>query len=1374
MQRRRGFQTLLVLTGILLNLGAGRLLAQPTIGPKTAVPANLFVDDDNAGQQDGSALHPFRTVQQAITAAKDNDVIAVAAGTYPQYLRVESKTVRLYGGYVGGTKAGYAAGTAGNFSVRDPAKNPSHLKGDFKDSIVTLYEAGSTIVDGFLVTGGGPSKQGLPDSFVGGGFYVYEGSPTISHNVIEKNQTCPPVKQEKYEKLGGGIYSSAAKITILNNFIRNNVAGRGAGIYADGPKLVIRGNSVQNNIGVSDHGGGISLFSPNAEFSYNRVEGNEIAREHGYGWGGGMIVVSKGGNYKLSHNVFTGNYAPSVGSAFFVDEGADATMDHDLVYDNACNPAGDGFVAPVYVDGADDKIGSSLIANHITIVNHTCKTAAGPGYGISVTGKSKLTLKNSVLWNNGGGGVKVDAISSATVSYTLCEKLLKGTGNLDKDPLFVNAAAHDYRLSQGSPAIGVGEPVGNGGRTNLGAYDNKALAGKGSKNSGGGKATSPNQKTPTTPQTSSPGKVDGGAKTGSGAKAPKTYLLRGTAGELPSQVGDDNTKMSEVTSNELGGTAVQIELIDSVGQGKTKVEDWTPFHSLRLDIVNKGAKELPFEFDLFHSDTKAYATRVVAPFVLKPGKNQVRIPIKGLKNTDGSAAKLSEVRRWFIASETPVMILVGDIFLEVEGGKEANDGGGVSQTSSGAKVSKTYLMRGTAGELPSQVGDDNTKMSKGTSKELGGVAVQVELIDSFGQSQTKVEDWTPFHTLRLDIVSQGTKELPFEFDLFHSETKAYATRVVAPFVLKPGKNEVRIPVKNLKNTDGSAPKLSEVRRWFVASETPVTLLIGDIFLEGEGSKEGSDGGVTATSSSEKTSKTYLLRGTAGELPSQVGDDNTKMSKSTSKELGGVAVQVELIDSFGQGQTKVEDWTPFQTLRLDIVSQGAKDLPFEFDLFHSETKAYATRVVATFILKPGKNEVRIPIKDLKNTNGSAAKLTEVRRWFVASTTPVTLHVGDIFLESSLPGGVETPLPADNLTSGDTAKLRADLQRAQPGTTIVLPPGRYGPDIYVEKLRGTKEKPIIVTAADMRNPPVFVGGTVAFHFAGCNYITLRGLKISGCTGNGINTDDAGNFAEPSIGMVFENLVIEDIGPKGTHNALKLSGLDKFAVRGCTFSGWGGSAIDMVGCHDGVVQNCRFLGKAGFSQDTGVQVKGGSERIIIKRNFFKQAGSRGVNLGGSTDLEYFRPKVRNYEAKDIEVAGNHFVGSRAPVNYASSIQCTVRHNTIVNPETWVLRILQEQPTDNFLPCQKGVFKSNLIVFDRRVQVFANIGENTKPETFSFTGNAWFCTDGNRRPKLPAQETGGIYQVDPLLENAEAPGLKLGSQNPQLLKVGAHAFKE
>lgn len=458
---RRPTCSLFVLTGALLTLRPGMPAAQAeqqlTASPdaKTVVAADLYVDDDNAGPQDGTALRPFRTVQQAIEAAKDNAAIAVAGGTYAENIRVQDKAVRLYGGYVGGTKNDYASGTAGKFGERDPAAQPSHLKGNGKDSVVTLYAARASTVDGFRVTGGSRSAIAAPLAF-GGGFYIYGGAPTIANNLIENNKTCPPVPQEQ-ENFGGGIYAAASSVSIVNNVIRNNVSGRGAGISAEGRKIAIRGNTVERNIGVSDHGGGIFLYSPHAEISYNRVAGNEIGRKLGYGWGGGIIVFNKGGNYKFSHNVFTGNFAPSVGSAVFVDDGAVASMDHDLVYANAGNPVGNGAVPPVYVDGNEVGEGgagksSTLTMNHVTIADHTA-TPTVNGNAVSVTWNSKVIIKHCVFWNNGGDDVDADGTSKAIVSDTLSQEVLQGTGNVSHDPQFVDAAEHDYRMMRNAGGV---------------------------------------------------------------------------------------------------------------------------------------------------------------------------------------------------------------------------------------------------------------------------------------------------------------------------------------------------------------------------------------------------------------------------------------------------------------------------------------------------------------------------------------------------------------------------------------------------------------------------------------------------------------------------------------------------------------------------------------------------------------------------------------------------------------------------------------------------------------------------------------------------------------------------------------------------------
>lgn len=356
--------------------------------------------------------------------------------------------------------------------------------------------------------------------------------------------------------------------------------------------------------------------------------------------------------------------------------------------------------------------------------------------------------------------------------------------------------------------------------------------------------------------------------------------------------------------------------------------------------------------------------------------------------------------------------------------------------------------------------------------------------------------------------------------------------------------------------------------------------------------------------------------------------------------------------------------------------------------------------------------------------------------------------------------------------DAAGLRNAVASAQPGTTILLAPGNYGAGFNFTNVRGTPGRPVVIEGASPDELPLFSGGKEAIHLSDCNHLVLRNLKVSGCSANGINCDDGGSFDTPSEGMVFDGITITDIGPEGNCDGIKLSGLKNFLVTDCRFNGWGGAGIDMVGCREGVIKNSQFTGKEGFSQTTGIQAKGGTEKIRISGNFFHDAGARAINLGGSTGNRYFRPALRDFEAKDLEVLGNYFVGGEAALAYTTSVDCVVRHNTIIHPRKWIFRILQERSLDDFQSCRNGVFEENLIVFDKRVDTFVNVGGGTQPETFTIRGNAWFCSDDTRRPSLPVEETGGVYQIDPILDISDVPAVKILSKNPQLKSVGAHAY--
>jgi parallel beta helix pectate lyase-like protein len=365
-------------------------------------------------------------------------------------------------------------------------------------------------------------------------------------------------------------------------------------------------------------------------------------------------------------------------------------------------------------------------------------------------------------------------------------------------------------------------------------------------------------------------------------------------------------------------------------------------------------------------------------------------------------------------------------------------------------------------------------------------------------------------------------------------------------------------------------------------------------------------------------------------------------------------------------------------------------------------------------------------------------------------------------------------ADTIIVNNSSELRRALQNAQPGDTVSIAPGNYRGGIHLSNISGTRNKRIVIQGRDPKNPPLFTGGSQALHLANCNYITLRNIQVKGFPTNGINIDDGGSFATPAHHIIVEDVTILETGPTGNLDALKMSGVDQFIIRRCRFEGWGGSGIDMVGCHHGVIEDCTFVGRKGFSQSNAVQIKGGSTDILVQTSLFKNAGQRSINLGGSTGLQFFRPKVGNFEAKKITIAGNRFLGSMAPVAWVTADGGHVHHNTIILPEKWILRILQETKDPRFLPCHDGLFENNLIIFNANVRTFVNIGPNTNPQSFTFRRNAWLDLAGQRQPNLPTPDTDSIYQPKILWDRPDLEKATIKSQDKRLKTIGADAYKK
>ncbi len=343
------------------------------------------------------------------------------------------------------------------------------------------------------------------------------------------------------------------------------------------------------------------------------------------------------------------------------------------------------------------------------------------------------------------------------------------------------------------------------------------------------------------------------------------------------------------------------------------------------------------------------------------------------------------------------------------------------------------------------------------------------------------------------------------------------------------------------------------------------------------------------------------------------------------------------------------------------------------------------------------------------------------------------------------------------------LAHGVSRATPGTEVRLMPGTHPGGIFLTDVHGTAEAPIVIGGdpAVAQNPVIDAAGeSEGLHLVRPRWVMLRKLTVRGAADNGINVDDGDRRDDPDAArfVAFRDLVIEDIGPAGNRDCLKLSGLDDFEVLDSVFRrcGDGGSGVDMVGCHDGAIRGNRFedLGAS------GVQAKGGTARVRIANNRFIDAGARPINMGGSTGFEYFRPPLDaaapQAEAREIVAASNLIVGGQTAATFVGCVGCAFAHNTVIEPGRWLLRVLQET-TDGggfaFEPARDGWVTGNVFVFRRdAVRTAVNVGPDTAPETFRFTHNLFYAVDDPTAsaPALPVAAVGSITGRDPQLDDA------------------------
>jgi hypothetical protein len=270
--------------------------------------------------------------------------------------------------------------------------------------------------------------------------------------------------ENRASNIGGGMHNSYNSVATIQNctFMYNvsNSDGGGLSNYENALALVslstFAGNTADND------GGGIFNREATLYLSTSTIKENTTSRSQGAGLYNDRSTVDISKCYILN------NTAQNSNGGGMHNEESTTTLTNCVVVGNGANNEG----------GAMKNVDSSTV----TIINSTfTANTATTGGALFNQRNSSPTITNCIMWGNGTEIHNADSNCVPVVTYSDVEGGYTGVGNIDADPLFVNAPT-DVSPVVGSPCIDSGTTTSvsddivhvarpQGGAYDMGAYE---------------------------------------------------------------------------------------------------------------------------------------------------------------------------------------------------------------------------------------------------------------------------------------------------------------------------------------------------------------------------------------------------------------------------------------------------------------------------------------------------------------------------------------------------------------------------------------------------------------------------------------------------------------------------------------------------------------------------------------------------------------------------------------------------------------------------------------------------------------------------------------------------------------------------------------
>lgn len=463
----------------------------------------VYVTESGRGNESGTSWTnalPGTALAGRVATAPAGTQFWIAAGTYKPTTttdRTASFNIRsgvmLHGGFSGYEARLDQRVTFGGSILSGNIGNPS----DYLDNslhVVRITDVSGTVVFDRMVVADGRST-----SSSGAGLSIESTNCQTRVQLIDSRFVSNKITRSL---TGGGAlfvnaYANAnCQLLVSDCFFMENEAGFGGAVclYTTGGTLSARFIQSQFRQNIGQEGGAISgkyldakagdtLQIDRCHFLNNQAD-----------YYGGALATGRASSLVYASDFNSNSVTSPWGGGGAVDLSDASSLFSNCLFIN--NKAAYG--GAVAGDNRQEKSEASFqnctfTKNHATIAGEVADIQGTP---LQPDQTNILRFSSCLLWANATAhssfnlryqGIVIDPRDFIVdVRYSLVEDGYVGTGNISADPLFVNAAADDYRLSANSPAVDAGDPTrfdllttkdrGNrpriqGGHLDMGAYE---------------------------------------------------------------------------------------------------------------------------------------------------------------------------------------------------------------------------------------------------------------------------------------------------------------------------------------------------------------------------------------------------------------------------------------------------------------------------------------------------------------------------------------------------------------------------------------------------------------------------------------------------------------------------------------------------------------------------------------------------------------------------------------------------------------------------------------------------------------------------------------------------------------------------------------